>query len=160
MVSEYLFNTDTAQCLPDMDHPIKLPNLFWDGNLPYTLMLHGISFLHKERSQMLTSLQMTCAADSSVLLSLPSFVGLKVPLFVLAAVGKVLLTLKGKSGFYPDLPSHGRGQSMSQTGILDGSLRATSTGFPYVEAVSSLLICVFPAVFLWRYESLESLSSK
>lgn len=103
---------------------------------------------------MLTSLQMTCAADSSGLLSFPTFVDLKVPLFVLAAVGKVLLTLKGKSSFYPDLASHGRGQSMSQTGILrNGSLPATSTGFPYVEAVSSLFICVFPAIFLWRYRS-------
>lgn len=32
VVSEYLCSTDTTQCLPDMDHPIKLPNLFWDGN--------------------------------------------------------------------------------------------------------------------------------
>lgn len=34
---------------------------------------------------------------------------------VLAAVGKVLMTLKEKDGFYPDLTSHG---SMSQIGIL------------------------------------------
>lgn len=58
---------------------------------------------------MMTSLQMIYGAESSLLLSLPTFVGLKVALFVLPAAGKVLLTLKGKSGFYPDLASHGRG---------------------------------------------------
>lgn len=90
---------------------------------------------------MLTSLQMVCAAKSSLLLSLPAFVGLKVPVFVLAASGKVLLTLKGKNVFYPDLASHGRGQSMSQTGIpCNGSLPVSNTGFPYLEAFSSLLI--------------------
>lgn len=86
-------------------------------NLPCSLKLYGMYFLRKGRSQTLTSLQMICAAVSSLLLSLPTFVGLKAPLFVLAAAGKVLLTLKGKSGFYPDLASHERGQSMSQTGI-------------------------------------------
>lgn len=130
-------------------------------NLPCTLMLHGTYFPHRGRSQMLTNLHMICGAESSLLLSLPTFVALKVPLFVLAAAGKILLTLKGKSGFYPDLASHGREQSMSQAGIQgSGSLPVSSTGFPYMEAVSSLLIRVFLAIFLWRYRSWESLSSK
>lgn len=90
VVSEYLFNTDTIQCLSDMDHPIKLPGLFWDGN-GEEFALHSHApwyFLHKGRSQVLTSLQMICAAKSSLLLNLPTFVGLKVPVFVLAAAGE------------------------------------------------------------------------
>lgn len=160
VVGDYLFN-NVCQIRITPYSCLVCSGMVMGRNLPCTPMLHDTYFLHKGRSQMLTSFQMICAAESSLLLSLPTFVGLKVPLFVLAAAGKVLLTLKGKSGFYPDLASHGRGQTVSQTGILrSGSLPVSSTGFPYVEAVSSLLIWVLLAIFLWRYRSWESLSSK
>lgn len=102
--------------MSDVDHPIKLPSLFWDDN-GEEFALHSHAPWHVPPSQGeepdVTSLQMTCAADSSLLLSIPTSVGLEVPLLVLAAAGKILLTLKGKSGFYPDLASHGRGQRES-----------------------------------------------
>lgn len=139
MVGDYLFN-NVCQIQITPWSCLVCSGMVMGRNLPCTPMLHGTYFLHKGRSQMLTSFQMICAAESSLLLSL-NFCGLESASLCFCCSWQSSADFEGKKWLLSRLSSHGRGKGMSQTGILhSGSLPVSSTGFPYVEAVSSLLI--------------------
>lgn len=143
---------------------MKLPGLFWDGNgEEFALHSHAPWHVLPSQGEEPDADQFSddlCCWELSSAEPL-NFRGLESASLCFCCSWQSSADFEGKKWLLSRLSSHGRGKGMSQTGILhSGSLPVSSTGFPYVEAVSSLLIWVFLAIFLWRYRSWESLSSK